>query len=53
VFAAHLLMPEPLVRLEAAAVKLNLLALARQFAVSVSAMKVRLQQLSLLPGYMQ
>jgi Zn-dependent peptidase ImmA (M78 family) len=52
-FAAHLLMPEPLVRREAAAVKLNLHALARRFEVSVPAMKVRLQQLSLLPAYMQ
>ena len=52
-FAAQLLMPEPLVRREAAAVKLNLHALARRFEVSVPAMKVRLQQLSLLPAYMQ
>jgi hypothetical protein len=52
-FAAQLLMPEPLLRREAVELKLNLHALARRFEVSLPAMKVRLQQLSLLPAYMQ
>lgn len=52
-FAAQLLMPEPLVRREAGELKVNVHALARRFDVSVPAMKVRLQQLSLLPAYMQ
>jgi predicted transcriptional regulator len=52
-FAAQLLMPEALVRREAAALRLNVHALARRFEVSLPAMKVRLQQLSLLPAYMQ
>ncbi len=52
-FAAQLLMPEVVLRREAAELKLNLHALARLFEVSVPAMKVRLQQLSLLPSYMR
>jgi hypothetical protein len=52
-FAAQLLMPEPLLRREAGVLKLNVHVLARRFEVSVPAMKVRLQQLSLLPAYMQ
>jgi hypothetical protein len=52
-FAAALLMPEALVRREAAALKLNVLALARSFEVSSPAMKVRLQTLDLLPTYMR
>jgi hypothetical protein len=52
-FAAQLLMPESLVRREAAALRLNVHALARRFEVSLPAMRVRLQQLSLLPAYMQ
>jgi predicted transcriptional regulator len=53
VFAAQLLMPEALVRREAANLRLNVHALARRFDVSLPAIKVRLQQLSLLPAYMQ
>jgi hypothetical protein len=52
-FAAQLLMPEALVRREAPLLRLNVHALARRFDVSSPAMKVRLQQLSLLPAYMQ
>jgi hypothetical protein len=46
-------MPENLVRREALTLRLNVHALARRFEVSLPAMKVRLQQLSLLPAYMQ
>jgi IrrE N-terminal-like domain len=52
-FAAQLLMPESLVRREAGALQLNILALAQRFEVSPPAMKVRLQQLALLPAYMK
>jgi hypothetical protein len=52
-FAAQLLMPETLVRREVPLVRLNVHALARRFAVSAPAMKVRLEQLSLLPAYMR
>jgi IrrE N-terminal-like domain len=52
-FAADLLMPENLVRREASTLRLNVHALARRFEVSLPAMKVRLQQLSLLPAYMR
>jgi hypothetical protein len=52
-FAAALLMPEALVRREANLLKLNLLALARQFEVSPPAMKVRLETFGLLPSYMR
>src|SRR5262249_40549636 len=53
VFAAALLMPEQLVRREAADLKLNVHALATRFDVSAPAMKVRLETLALLPGYMR
>lgn len=53
VFASQLLMPDALVRREAAALRLNIHALARRFEVSPPAMKVRLSQLALLPSYMQ
>jgi Zn-dependent peptidase ImmA (M78 family) len=52
-FASQLLMPEELVRREAPLLRLNIHALAHRFEVSPPAMKVRLQQLSLLPAYMQ
>jgi len=52
-FAADLLMPEALVRSEAASLRLNVHALARRFGVSVPAMKVRLGALDLLPPYMR
>lgn len=52
-FAADLLMPEALVRSEAASLRLNVHALARRFGVSVPAMKVRLGALDLLPLYMR
>lgn len=52
-FAAELLMPAPLVRREAVALKLNVHALAHRFEVSLPAIRVRLEHLSLLPEYMQ
>jgi Zn-dependent peptidase ImmA (M78 family) len=53
VFAAALLMPEQLVRREAADLKVNVHALAARFGVSSPAMKVRLETLALLPEYMR
>lgn len=52
-FAAALLMPEHLVRAQADEYKLNVGLLARRFAVSQSAMQVRLTTLDLLPEYMR
>lgn len=52
-FAADLLMPASLVRREAEALKLNIHALASRFEVSLPAMRVRLEHLSLLPEYMR
>jgi hypothetical protein len=46
-------MPEVLIRREAEALRLNVLALAKRFEVSPPAMKVRLESLSLLPDYMR
>lgn len=52
-FAGALLMPEPLVRAEAARLRCNIALLARCFGVSEPAMRVRLNQLDLLPSYMR
>jgi predicted transcriptional regulator len=51
-FARELLMPEPLVREQAAATGCNLPALAERFEVSVPAMRLRLRLLGLLPAGM-
>lgn len=48
-FARELLMPEPLVREQAAETGCNLPALAERFEVSVPAMRLRLRLLGLLP----
>ena len=52
-FAGALLMPEPPLRAEAARLRCNVGVLARKFAVSEPAMRVRLTQLDLLPEYMR
>jgi hypothetical protein len=52
-FAADLLMPAELLRREAAALRLNIHALARRLEVSPPAMRVRLEHLALLPSYMR
>jgi hypothetical protein len=52
-FAAALLMPESLVRAEAARWKLNVHVLAKRFQVSVPAMQLRLVTLGVLPAYMR
>lgn len=52
-FAAALLMPEELVRVEAPQLKLNIALLAERFGVSGPAMQVRLESLNLLPDYMK
>jgi hypothetical protein len=52
-FAAALLMPEPLVRREAPALRYSVPALAKRFGVSAQAMQVRLEVLDLLPSYMR
>lgn len=52
-FAGALLMPEPLVRAKAVRLRCNVALLARAFGVSEPAMRVRLIQLDLLPGYMR
>jgi hypothetical protein len=52
-FAAALLMPESLVRIEAERWKLNVHVLAKRFQVSLPAMQVRLVTLGVLPPYMR
>ncbi|XAY07878.1 transcriptional regulator [Paraconexibacter sp. AEG42_29] len=52
-FAAALLMPEALLRREAAELQLNVRLLAQRFGVSAPAMQVRLSTLQLLPDYMR
>jgi Zn-dependent peptidase ImmA (M78 family) len=52
-FAAAVLMPEKLVRDQAAAVRVNVPLLADRFGVSAPAMKIRLDVLDLLPEYMK
>jgi Zn-dependent peptidase ImmA (M78 family) len=52
-FAAALLMPEKLVRDQAAAARLSIPLLAHRFGVSMPAMQVRLDSLGLLPEYMR
>lgn len=52
-FAGALLMPEVAVRAESARVRCNVGLLARCFGVSRQAMRVRLDQLGLLPEYMR
>ena len=52
-FAAALLMPEALVRVEAPEHRLNVKVLADRFGVSVRAMQVRLESLELMPDYMK
>ena len=52
-FAAALLMPESLVRLEAERWKFNVHVLARRFQVSLPAMQLRLATLGVLPPYMR
>lgn len=52
-FAAALLMPEKLVRDQAAATRLNIPLLSDRFEVSMPAMQIRLDVLGLLPEYMR
>jgi hypothetical protein len=52
-FAAALLMPEALVRDQAAQLRLHVSVLAERFGVSNLAMRVRLDSLGLLPDYMR
>lgn len=52
-FARELLMPELLVREQAAATGCNLSALSERFDVSVPAIKLRLRLLGLLPAWMR
>jgi Zn-dependent peptidase ImmA (M78 family) len=52
-FAAALLMPEALVRDQAARLRLHVSVMAERFGVSNLAMRVRLESLGLLPDYMR
>lgn len=52
-FAAALLTPEPILREQAKATGLNLPLLAREFDVSLPALRLRLLKLNLLPAWMR
>lgn len=52
-FAAALLMPEPLLRDEAGACRMNIPLLAQRFDVSAPAVRLRLITLDLLPSWMR